>query len=258
MQNGFEIIDFHIHPFYNEKRNMSFYENGIHNYKDLKDTLNRAGIDYACGSVIERIGDITDFNAIREFNDEALKLRDLYEGFFIPGVHIHPNFVDESIEELRRMNKAGVKLVGELVPYMMGWENYYDEALDAIYSEIDRLDMIVNVHTQQEETMDMALERFPNMIFVGAHPRDKETYRNHLERIKKYDNYYLDFSGTGIFRYGLIGSGIKEVGSERFLFGTDFPICNPKMYVEAVLFEKLKDKDYENIFSLNAKRILNL
>jgi hypothetical protein len=30
------------------------------------------------------------------------------------------------------------------------------------------------------------------------------------------------------------------------------------MYVEAVLYERLKDQDYEDIFSGNAKRLLKL
>lgn len=51
---------------------------------------------------------------------------------------------------------------------------------------------------------------------------------------------------------------MNKAGSDRFLFGTDYPICNPGMYVHAVLFEKLRDKDYEDIFSGNARRILKL
>lgn len=258
MKNGFEIIDFHAHPFINEKSNVCFYKDALDSTNSFKNELKRAGIDRVCGSVIERIGEVDDFSQVRQYNDEALKLKEIYGDFYIPGIHIHPNFVDNSIEELRRVNSLGVKLVGELVPYMMGWQSYYDERLDAIYEEINRLGMVVSVHTQMEETMDIALEKFPDMIIVGAHPGDKETYFRHIERMKKYDNYFLDYSGTGIFRYGLIRHGVRVAGSERFLFGTDFPICNPNMYVEAVLFEKLNDKDYENIFSVNAKRLLDI
>lgn len=257
MYNEIEIIDFHIHPFFDEKRNVCFYDNTVNTYLDIENDLKRAGIDYACGSVIERC-EVEAFKTIENLNNEALKLRDLYNGFYIPGIHIHPKFVDESINELRRMNNMGVKLVGELVPYFMGWENYYDNSLHDIYTEIDRLGMVVSIHTQKEETIDKALENFPNIIFVGAHPGDKDTFFRHIDRMRKFENYYLDLSGTGIFRYGLISKGVEMVGSERFLFGTDYPICNPSMYVNAVLFEKLKDRDYENIFSENAKKILAL
>lgn len=252
-----EIIDFHIHPFYSTARNVCFYEGVVKDYSDIKTELLRAGITIACGSVIERM-EIDDFNKIRALNDEALQLRELYEGFYIPGVHIHPAFVEESIDELKRMSENNVKLVGELVPYYMGWEDYYDDRMHKIYEAIDELGMIVSVHTQREETLEEAIKNFPNITFVGAHPGNKDSFFAHIDRMKKYDNYYMDLSGTGIFRYGLIKHAVNEVGSERLLFGTDFPICNPQMYVQAVLFEKLRDIDFENIFCNNAKRLLKL
>lgn len=252
-----EIIDFHIHPFYNKSRNVCFYDGTVGTWQELMSDLQRAGISRVCGSVIERM-DVNSFDDIKALNDEALLLRDKMQGFYIPGVHIHPAYVNESIAELERMSAEGVRLVGELVPYMMGWESYYDENMHRIYEKIDELKMVVSFHTIYEESIDKAVSKFSNITFVAAHPGDKAQFLRHLERIKKYDNYYLDLSGTGIFRYGLIAYGVKEVGSERLLFGTDYPICNPSMYVNAVLFEKLSDRDYDNIFCANAKRILEL
>lgn len=252
-----EIIDFHIHPFYRGESNVCFYNDTVNEYTQVFEDLKRAGITTACGSVIERMK-IYSFEQIRQLNDEALKLRDEFGEMYIPGVHIHPDFVIQSCKELERMHNAGVKLVGELVPYFMGWRDYFDGNLYEIYKCIEDYNMVVSVHTQSEETLEEAVKTFPNIIFVGAHPGDKESYMRHIERIEKYDNYYMDLSGTGIFRYGMVGDAVRRVGSERILFGTDYPICNPQMYVQAVLYEKLKDKDYENIFANNAKRILGL
>lgn len=252
-----EIIDFHVHPFYNSSRNVCFYDDTVNSLDDFVSDLKRAGISGICGSVIERM-EVKSFDKIKALNDEALYIRDKLNGFYIPGIHIHPAFVKESIAELERMKNAGVRLVGELVPYFMGWENYYDENMAEIYSVIDDLGMVVSLHTQQEDTIEQAVNTYPNITFVAAHPGDKASFLRHIERIKKYPNYYLDLSGTGIFRYGLIGYGVNKAGSERFIFGSDYPICNPGMYVNAVLFEKLKDEDYTNILSGNAKRILSL
>nr|MBQ4318691.1 amidohydrolase family protein [Clostridia bacterium] len=76
--------------------------------------------------------------------------------------------------------------------------------------------------------------------------------------MEKYPNAYLDLSGTGLFRYAMLAHGVNRVGAERFLFGTDFPVCNAAMQVAAVLSEYLTDEDYELIFSGNAKRLLGL
>ncbi len=252
-----EIIDFHIHPFYNGDSNVCFYDNTVNSSEDIKADLQRAGISRCCGSVIKRM-EVKSFEDIRALNDEAIMLRDKMDDFYIPGIHIHPDFVRESLAELERMKNKGIKLVGELVPYMMGWQDYYDENMDRLYGAIDELNMVVSLHTINEETIDEAVARFSHITFVAAHPGDKAQFLRHIERIKKYKNYYLDLSGTGIFRYGLIAYGVKEVGSERLLFGTDYPICNPSMYVNAVLFEKLSEQDYDNIFADNARRILEL
>lgn len=252
-----EIIDFHIHPFYNKNRNVCFYEDTVNTFEDVENDLRRAGISRACGSVIERL-EPESFDDIRALNDEAVMLAQKYSGFYIPGIHIHPGFVKESISELERMHGMGVRLVGELVPYMMGWDTYYNDALDKIYGVINELKMVVSLHTIYEPTIDEAVSRYPGITFVAAHPGDKAQFMRHIERIKKYGNYYLDLSGTGIFRYGLIACGVNAVGSERLLFGTDYPICNPSMYVNAVLFERLGEEDRKNIFAENAKRLLKL
>ena len=96
----------------------------------------------------------------------------------------------------------------------------------------------------------------PQVTFVAAHPGQREDFLKHLERLKKYENAYLDLSGTGLFRYGMLRYGIETVGASKFLFGTDYPIVNPGMYVEAVRFEHISEKDREMIFSENAKRLL--
>ena len=76
--------------------------------------------------------------------------------------------------------------------------------------------------------------------------------------MKKYPNLYLDISGTGLFRYGLLASAVKTVGAGRILFGTDYPICNPRMYVQAVLGEHISQEEKEDILFSNAQRILGI
>ena len=80
-----------------------------------------------------------------------------------------------------------------------------------------------------------------------------------LGRMKKYDNYYLDTSGSGSFRLGALPFGIKEVGVERFLFGSDFPTCTPSMAVGIVATDPfLTEEQKQALFYDNAKRLLKL
>lgn len=82
------------------------------------DHLSSLGISRVCGSVL---GPVNCWNDIIQLNDRALELREFWGQFYIPGFHIHPDYVEQSVAQVRRMAQHGVKLVGELVPYMHGW-----------------------------------------------------------------------------------------------------------------------------------------
>ena len=49
---------------------------------------------------------------------------------------------------------------------------------------------------------------------------------------------------------------IRKYGSERVLFGSDFPMWSPTEELETVLSLGLNDEEYENILFKNAKRLL--
>ena len=196
---------------------------------------------------------------IRKENEFALKLRDYYGEFYIPGFHVHPDYVEESIAEIQRMNALGVRLIGELCPYRYGWRNYSCEEFSVILDEAEKYGMIVSFHSMGEDEMYKMVQAHPNVIFVAAHPGEYNEFMRHMERMKMSDNYYLDVSGYGIFRHGMLRHAIDEFGAERFLFGSDYPTCNPSMYIGGVLLDDLiTDEEKELIFSKNAKRILKL
>lgn len=252
-----KIIDFHTHPFLKNEHNTCFYKNIVEK-NNFKTIIEKAGISQICGSVIHKTNNFED---IKLLNKESLLLKDLWKNFYIPGIHIHPDFPEESIKEIKYMNKKGIKLIGELVPYYNGWNKYYSKNLHYIYEEINKTNMTISLHTDFNTDMDIlekAVNLFPNIKFVAAHPNQKDLYFKHIELLNKYENYFLDLSGSGLFRYGMLTNLIKHCSSEKILFGTDFPICNPKMYIEAIFFENLKEKDIENIMYKNAENLLNL
>ena len=236
-----KIIDFHTHPYRHRGEFMGMY--GEHFYlepEQMPSDLAEAGISVFCGSVIDsdHRGAMESFDRVREVNDAALQLREKFGSVYVPGFHVHPAFLKESLQEVERMHREGVKLVGELGEY----------------------GMIVSYHTMPEwpEQTEVMVGNCPGVTFVAAHPGQKADYLLHVERMKKFPNLNLDISGTGLFRYGLLAALAQTVGSDRILFGTDYPICNPRMYVQAVLGEHIPDEDKEKILFGNARRILGI
>ena len=262
----FEIIDFHTHPFLDRAHNICVHID----YCDMSPentpaVFRKWGVSRICGSVVRwpRENEPASWEKIRENNDMALELKRLYGEFYVPGFHVHPGYLEESFEEIRRMREAGVRLVGELVPYMDGWGEltYASDEFSELLREIGRLGMVVSVHAHADY-MDYLYEmvrRHPDVTFVAAHPGEYGAFMRHLEIAKLSDNYCLDLSGTGIFRYGVLRRAIDCMGAERVLYGSDYPVCDPAVFLGGVLLNGyITDAERELVLAGNAKRLLNL
>ena len=257
----FEIIDFHTHPFLRPENNICSHAEYAHmSPENTLDLMRRLGVSRICGSVIAGVRGEDPWERVLHNNDQALKLRDLYGDFYIPGFHVNPDFPDESCREIQRMAQEGLILIGEIVPYYDHWQATYDSPnFDVILDAAEEYGMVVSFHPMDEDDMDRMVERHPGITFVAAHPGEYKEFMRHMERMKKSDRYYLDLSGYGIFRHGMLRHGIDLFGPERFLYGSDFPTCNPAMYLGGVLLDDLiSDDEKRMILSENAKRILNI
>lgn len=258
---SFEIIDFHTHPFIQQKNNICAHTDvvkmDVHTTRALFEKL---GVLKICGSVVNCNNDGDVWQKVKQNNDEALRLKEIYGDFYIPGFHIHPDYVEESLKEIERMKQKGIKLIGELVPYVDKWQNGYDsENMSVLLDAAAKNNMIVNFHSMREDAMDEMVKRHKDVVFVAAHPGEYKEFMRHIERMKFSENYYLDLSGYGIFRHGMLKKAVETFGEDRILFGSDYPTCNAGMYIGGVLFDDLlTDRQKEKILSLNAKRLLGI
>lgn len=246
------VVDFHVHPFRDASHCLNFYPER-QDFTNLRRELEEAGISRICGSVLQWEKP-QSFSDLRALNREALALWEILGDFYTPGFHIHPAYPRESCEEVEFMRSRGVTLMGELVPYLHGWGDFDKGNLCEILEAAQG--MVCCYHTPWDFDMGPILSAFPHITFVAAHPGDRDRVEEHIALMKKHENLYLDLSGTGLFRLGLLKHLVTQVGAERILFGTDYPICNPRMYVQAVYGEDISDRDREKIFSENAHRIL--
>ena len=267
---NYEIIDFHTHPFTEIHNNICNHikycdmsvENTVNYLKSL-------GFTKICGSAIcsskihkyDQYGKTyeCDWDMIEASNQTTFLLKEQYGDFFIPGFHIHPAYVQKSCDLMEEMGKKGVRLIGELVPYLHGWCDYSCKAFDEILDVATEYHMVVSIHTDRPQEMDEMVKKHPKTVFVAAHPGEADTFARHLKRMEWSDNYYLDLSGSGLHRHGLLRHGIDEFGAERFIFGTDYPICNPAMFLGGVFLDTmLTHREKKLILADNAKRLLGL
>ena len=254
-----EIIDFHFHPGYD----FHFPNHGVSIGMDrFREDLLACGITRGCGSVVDRAMNkhpVEEYERIIPMlNDRALEYREILGDFYIPGIHIHPAFVEMSCHEIERAHKAGVRLIGELVPYMMGWTECATREFLEIMDCACAYGMAVNIHPTTIEDMYKLSAAMPNLKLVWAHLSAYGGIEDHIEMLRRHENVWFDISAHGTDTVGTIRKTIDCVGYDRLLFGTDYPGVNPAADVAAVRFEPLTECEREAIFSGNVKRLLGL
>jgi len=256
----YEIIDFHTHPFCDVSENICSHAG----YCDMSEEnilrdMKAGGITKFCGAVIVRkpaTDTYSQWDNIVACNRSAYQCYEDFGGCYIPGIMVHPDYVEESKAEIDRWYDKGIRLVGELVPYCHGWKDYSCDGFSKILDYITEKNMIVSLHSMGEDEMDSMVERHPDTKFVFAHPGEYGAFMRHLSRMKKSDNCYLDLSGTGMFRHGMLRHAIDEVGVDKILFGSDYPTCNPYMFVGGVYFDALlTDAEKKAIFADNVRNL---
>ena len=255
----YRITDCHIHPAAVEAEDTCwFLPSGTMQHQI--DTLRRCGISRACGSVIRRFGSGVDgFDEIRALNDRALSLRDRFPDFYVPGIHIHPHFPDESCREIERCcAEEGVRWIGELVGYMMGYgEDYTTEGALAVFRTAAACGAVVNFHCSSLDVIEKLCAAVPDLALVLAHPGNgKSVILDRLALVAGYPNLHMDISGSGIDRYGVLRTVIDTAGKEKVLFGTDYPINNPAVYVYGSLLEPLSGEERTALFGGNFMRLV--
>ena len=253
------ILDFHVHPRYD----FHLANHGVEITDELfRDDLLSCGITAVCGSVIHAsmLGkNLSEYESVMTIaNRTALACRRIWGDFYHPGIHVHPAFVKTSCEELAFAKANGITLIGELVPYMMGWSRYSSPEMLEILSYAEELDMVVSMHPSTPDDMESLAAALPHLRLVYAHLGGYGQYDSHLALLQKYDNVCFDYSAHGSDFDGILRKTIDRVGCDRILFGTDYPGVNPASDIAAVLYEDLTFREYECIFHKNAEQLLKL
>ncbi len=254
---NYHIIDCHFHPAIDRATDTGWF-GPVGSIRKQIETLKRVGISKACGAPIEKIQKPKSFARIRALNDKALALRDRYPDFYIPGIHIHPKFPDESCREIERCCRGeGVRWIGELVGYWMDYGNDFAtrDAIQIFRTAIEN-DAAVNFHCQDLKVVEKLCKSLPKLKLVLAHPSSSRIEL--LDRIKivsKFKNLHLDISGSGIDRFGILRKAIDTAGADKILFGTDYPINNPAVYTHGAMLEDLSEKERKLLFCGNFQRL---
>lgn len=96
-------------------------------------------------------------------------------------------------------------------------------------------------------------KEFRRVNFILGHMGFGPADQDGLEAACKLDNFYLETS-TGNYLHMV--EALRKAGAEKLIFGSEFPLSNPKVEMEKVLQLKTSDDQKEKILGRNIESIL--
>lgn len=248
-----EIIDIHAHL--GEHYNMHITSSSAENMIKIMD---RCGINKTI--ISPTIGISSDFVF---GNDMMLKTVQTYKHRFYGACLVNGHYPELSFKELERCftsDKAVVLI--KIHPFVTKCK-LNDERMQPIYNYAFENKIPVLVHTWLDEDnygnldifKDIA-KKYPGINWIMGHSGGPYGSFKASQIAKKLKNVFLDIT-LSMCPARQIEFFVKEVGSERVLFGTDNPFIDPRPQIGRVCLAEIIPKDRENIFSANAKRLIN-
>ncbi|RRJ94600.1 amidohydrolase [Opitutaceae bacterium TAV4] len=188
---------------------------------------------------------------VNRANEQALALYDEDPGFFYPGAVIHPLFPDASEKWLGRFRERNLMWVGEVVPYRSHVEFGQPEWM-RLFEICRRNGQIAHLHGSKG-VRDVA-RAMPDLKIVSAH-----IFPDFLKELSACPNIWLDLSGVESGqRLGRMEMALEHFGPDRLIWGTDFQVFDPEVFIVRARNAFPDTETREKIFAGNLLRLLAL
>ena len=175
---------------------------------------------------------------------------------------LHPDSEDirADVEEVIRLGLKGVKLHPDIQQFKID-----DYRMLKIYELCEgRLPILMHTGDSRYDLsnpnrMKPVLDIYQGLTGIGAHFGGWSVWEEATEALCQYENFYVDCSSS---LYAMSPEKARELifayGTKRVLFGTDYPMWEPKEELERFLKIDLTEQEREDILYYNAARLLQL
>ena len=184
-------------------------------------------------------------------NDYMASLRDQPD--LTPLGTLHPAFSDwePELERIVQLGLAGVKLHPDFQAFDID-----DPVMLPIYRRIAALHLPLLIHMgdprythSHPDRLARVLDQVPGLTVIAAHFGGYCRWDAAL-RLPVLPNLYFDTSSSlMLLGHDDAHAMLERFGIDHFMFGTDFPIWDPKEELDRVLSLGLPKQDYRQLFS---------
>ena len=172
---------------------------------------------------------------------------------------LHPdsNNIEYEIDEILELGLKGVKLHPDIQRFGID-----DPRMDKIY-ELCSSRLPILMHTgdhrfdfSNPNRMMPVLEKYPDLTVIGAHFGGWSVWDEATEKLSSFKNFFVDCSSS---LYAMTAEKARELimayGTERVLFGTDYPMWEIDTEIERFMQIDLSEEQREDILYNNAARM---
>jgi len=172
---------------------------------------------------------------------------------------LHPDSENlaEEVDEILSLGLKGVKLHPDIQKFQID-----DARMDKIY-ELCEGRLPILMHTgdyrfdfSNPNRMMPVLEKYPELTVIGAHFGGWSVWDEATETLSKYKNFLVDCSSSF---YAMTPEKAKELimayGTDRVLFGTDYPMWDIETELERYMRIDLTEEQREDIFYNNTAKL---
>jgi len=278
------IIDFHTHvlsPRIKENRSRYVERDDafaqvysgekvkIATAEDLIESMDRDGVDV---SVIVNYGWSTHELCV-ETNDYILESAARYPERLIGFCAVSSYVEDASLEEIERCVKGGIKGVGELRPDTQSDDFTSKEAMQSFVDILRKRNLILLTHasepvghmypgkgTATPGLLYKFIVNFPDLPVVCAHWGGGLPFYALMPEVRRaLENVYFDTAVSPfLYRPEIYRQVSRLVGSDRILFGSDYPVLPASRLLKEIDSAGLPEEERTEILSGNARRLLGI
>ncbi len=176
---------------------------------------------------------------------------------------LHPDAEDMAgdIDALCRAGLRGVKLHPDIQKFRLD-----DPKCDRMYALCSERELPILIHTgdnrydySNPDRLLPVLRAYPKLTVIGAHLGGWSVWEEASRSLADIPNLYVDTSSALCYLPAEVSKRIiLRYGTERVLFGADYPLHSPARELELMEAMELGDGDYRRIFNENITRLLGL
>jgi predicted TIM-barrel fold metal-dependent hydrolase len=255
VKDSFQVFDCHLHCPAENGEKWQWYK-VTNSFEDFVSYLDKTGVQRGIINSQRSFG--TKPEEFIAGNREIARYVEKYKGRFIGACVVNPLYIEESLKEIEYChNQFGFVWVGELCNYMVPYL-YSIREFEMLVEQVVKLNMVLALHTEQGE-LEYVAQKFPQATIAFAHFGDDHEFDDIFRRIDtvaKNPNFYLDTSGYGHDRVGVLEYAVKTIGPNRILFGSDFSINDPGTVIARIRNSFLTMEQKQKILSGNLLELL--